>query len=166
VKDENGDLFAVSHNILSRWKNYFSQLLNVHNVNDVTQIEVHTVELLVAGPSRLEIEIAVARLKKYTSPGSDQIPAERVQAGGEMLLSVIHKLINSIWNKVELPDQWKESLIVPIHKKDDKTRCNNYRGISLLSRSYNILSSILLSWLCPYVDKIIGDHQCGFRRNT
>jgi hypothetical protein len=56
-------------------------------------------------------------LKKYKSPGSDQIPAELIQARGEMLLSVIHKLINSIWNKEELPDQWKESIIVPIQKR-------------------------------------------------
>jgi hypothetical protein len=41
--------------------------------------------------------------------------------GGEILLSVIHKLINSIGNQEELPDQWKESIIVPIHKKGDKT---------------------------------------------
>jgi hypothetical protein len=33
VKDENGDLLADSHNALNRWKNYFSQLLNVHNVS-------------------------------------------------------------------------------------------------------------------------------------
>jgi hypothetical protein len=64
-----------------------------------------------------------------------------------------------------MPDQWKESLIVPIHKTGDKTVCNNYRGISLLSTSYNILSNILLSRLSPYTDEIIGDHQCGFRRN-
>jgi hypothetical protein len=56
-------------------------------------------------------------LKKYKSPGSDQIPAELIQAGGEILLSEIHKLINSVWNKEELPDQWNESNIVPIHKK-------------------------------------------------
>jgi hypothetical protein len=47
-------------------------------------------------------------LKKYKLPGSDQILAELIQAGGKMLLSVIHKLINSVWNKEELPDQWKE----------------------------------------------------------
>jgi hypothetical protein len=35
VKNENSDLLADSHNILNRWKNYFSQLLNVHNVSDV-----------------------------------------------------------------------------------------------------------------------------------
>jgi hypothetical protein len=87
----------------------------------------------VPGPSCLEVEIAIAKLKKYKSPGSDQIPEELIQAGGEILLSGIHKLINSVWNKEELPDQWKESIIVPVHKKGDKTDCNNYRGISLLS---------------------------------
>jgi hypothetical protein len=84
-------------------------------------------------------------LKNYKSPGSDQIPAELIEAGGEMLLSAIHKLVNSIWNEEELPDQWKESIIVPIHKKGDKTDCNNYRGISLLSTSYKKLYRIFSS---------------------
>jgi hypothetical protein len=52
-------------------------------------------EPLVPGPSRLEVEIAIAKLKKYKSPGSAQIPAELIQAGGEILLYVIHKLITS-----------------------------------------------------------------------
>jgi len=46
-----------------------------------------------------------------------------------------------------------------------KTDCNNYRGISLLPTTYKILSNILLSRLIPYAKEIIGDHQCGFRRN-
>jgi hypothetical protein len=161
VKDENGNQLVDYHNILSRWKNYFSQLLNAHNVSDVRQIELHAAELLVPGPSRLEVQIAISNLKKYKSPGSDQIPAELIQAVGEMLLSARHKPINSIWNKEELPDQWKESIFVPIHKKGDKSDCNNYRGISLLSTSYKILSNVLLSRLSPYVDEIIGDHRCG-----
>jgi hypothetical protein len=121
VKDENGDPLADSHNILNRWKYYFSQLLVVHNVSDVRQIEVHMAEPLVPGPNCLEVEIAIAKLKKYKSPGSDQIPAELIQSGGKMLLSAIHKLIYSVWNKEELPDQWKDSIIVPVHKKGDKT---------------------------------------------
>jgi hypothetical protein len=59
---------------LNRWKNYFSQLLNVHNVSDVRQIEVHKAEPLVHGSSRVEVKIAVA--KKYKSPDGDQILAE------------------------------------------------------------------------------------------
>jgi hypothetical protein len=63
-----------------------------------------------------------------------------------------------------MPDQWKESIIVPVNKWGDKTDCNIYQGISP-SASYKILSNILLSRLSPYVDGIIGDHQCGFRHN-
>jgi hypothetical protein len=55
--------------------------------------------------------------------------------------------------------------VVPIHRKGDKTDCSNYRGISLLSTSYRILSNILLARLTPYAEEIIGDHKCGFRRN-
>jgi hypothetical protein len=90
VKNENGDLLADSHSILNRWKNYFSQLLNVHNVSTVTHIEVHTAEPLVPGPSHLEAETAIAKLKKYKSPGSDQIAAQMIQAGGETLLFQPH----------------------------------------------------------------------------
>jgi hypothetical protein len=66
-----------------------------------------------------------------------------------------------------LPDQWNESIIVPIHKKGDKTGCStrNYREILLLSTSYKTLSNILHSKLSPYIDAIIGDHQCGFQCN-
>jgi hypothetical protein len=90
VKDENGGLVADSDNTLNRWKNYFSQLLNVHNVSDVSQIEIHTAEPLVPGPSRLEVKIPIAKLKKYESLGSDQIQAGLIQAGCKILLFVIH----------------------------------------------------------------------------
>jgi hypothetical protein len=66
----------------------FQILLNVHNVSDVRETEVHTAEPLVPGPSHLEVEIAVAKLKKYKTPGNDQIPAELTQAGGEILLVI------------------------------------------------------------------------------
>jgi len=64
-----------------------------------------------------------------------------------------------------LPQEWNESIAVPIYKMGDKTDCSNYRGISLLPTAYKILSNILISRLTPYVDEITGDHQCGFRRN-
>jgi len=88
-----------------------------------------------------------------------------IKAGGRTIRCEIHKLIISIWNKEELPDEWKESIILPIHKKVDKTDCNNYRCISLLPTTYKVLSKILLSRLIPYAEEVIGDHQCGFRRN-
>jgi hypothetical protein len=116
VKDKNGNLLADSHNILNKLKNCFSQLKDVHNVSDVRQIGIHTAEPFVPGPSHLGVDISNAKLKNCESPCSDQIEAELNQAEGDALLSVIHKLINSIWNKEELPDQWKDCIILPVHK--------------------------------------------------
>jgi len=164
VKNEKGDLFADPHNIVVRWRNYFSQLFNVHGVKDVWQAEIHTVEPL-PEPSAFEVELAIGKLKSHKSPGIDEIPVELIKAGGGTICGENHKLITSISKKEELSEEWKNSIIVPIHKKGDKTDCNNYRGISLLPNTYKILSYILLSRLTPYAKKIIGDHQCGFRRN-
>ena len=165
VKDEKGDLLADSHSIIARWRNYFSQILNVHGVSDVRQAEIHTAEPLVPEPSALEVELAIEKLQSHKSPGIDQIPEELIKAGGSTIRCAIHKPSVAVWNKEELPGEWKESIIVPINKKGDKTDCNNYRGISLLPTTYKILSNILLSRLIPYAEEIIGDHQCGFRRN-
>jgi hypothetical protein len=57
-----------------------------------------------------------------------------------MLHSDIHILINSIWHKKQLPQQWKESIVVLIYEKVDKTDCSNYRWLSLLPTTCNILS--------------------------
>jgi hypothetical protein len=73
-----------------------TQLLNVNNLSDVRQIEIHTAESLVPGPSYLEVEIAIAKLKRYKSQNINQILSELIQAASESLGSAIHKLINCI----------------------------------------------------------------------
>jgi len=111
-KDEKGDLIRDSHSTLARWRNHF----------------------FVFG-----FEMAIEKLKRHKSPGSEQIPVELIKAGGRTIHSEIHKRINSTCNKEELPE---ESIIVTIYKKGDKTDCSNYRGISLLPTTYKILSDI------------------------
>jgi hypothetical protein len=150
---------------MARWRNFFSQILNVHGFSDVRQSEIHTADPLVPEPSALEFELAIGYLKSHKSPGIDQITAELIKAGGRTICCAIHKLIIAIWNKEGLPEVSKESIIVPTNKKGDKTDCNNYRGISVLPTTYNILSSILLSRLIPYAEEILGNHQCGFQHS-
>jgi hypothetical protein len=60
------------------------------------------------------------QFKRHKSLGTDQILAELIQAGGEILCSEIQKLINSIWNKEELPQQWKKSILVPFIRMPTK----------------------------------------------
>jgi hypothetical protein len=102
-------------------------------VNDVSQTEIQTAEPLVPESSAFEFEIAIKNLKRNKSPGIDQIPAEVIKAGGRTIRSVIRKLINYIWNKDVLPEDWKDSIIVSIYKKGNTTDSSNYRFLSLLS---------------------------------
>ena len=109
-----GDLVADSHSVLAKWRNHLSQLLNIHGVNDVSQTEIHTTEPLVPEPSAFEFELAIEKLKSHKSPSIDPIPVELIKAEGRTICCEIHKLIISIWNKEELPEEWKESIIILI----------------------------------------------------
>jgi hypothetical protein len=79
-------------------------------------MDIHTAEPLVPEPSLVEVKIAIGKLKSYKSPGTDNILAELIKAGGEILYSGIHRLICCIWNKEELPQQWKESYCTNLQK--------------------------------------------------
>jgi hypothetical protein len=76
VNDERGDLLADPKQTLTRWKNYFCQLLNVHGAGGIRQTEIHPAEPFVQEPIATEIEVAIRELKMYKAPGSDQIAAE------------------------------------------------------------------------------------------
>jgi hypothetical protein len=58
--------------------------------------------------STFEVEMAIEKLTRQKSPGTDQIPAELIKKGGRTIHSAIHKLINSIWNKEKLPEEQKK----------------------------------------------------------
>ena len=141
----------------------FPQLLNVHGVNGVRHTEIHTAEPLLPEPSAFEVKLAIENLKSHKSPGIDQIPAELIKLGYRTIHYEIHKLIISMWNKEELPEECNESITVPIYKKVNKTDCSSHRDISFLPTTYKTLSNTLLSRLSPYGEEIIGEHQCGFQ---
>jgi hypothetical protein len=79
-----------------------------------------------------------------------------------MLLSAMHKLIHSVWNKEELPDKWKNSIILPVQKSVTELTVIIITAINSIQ---NCNEYPPLSRLNPYTDEIIGDHRCGFRRN-
>ena len=124
-------------------------------VSDVRQTEIHTAEPLVSEPSAFEVELAIEKLKRHKSPGIVQITSELIKAGGRTICSEIHKIINSILSKEELPEEWKESIIVPNYKKWDKT-------IIIEAYHTKLLSNILLSRLTPNVEKLLGTMSVNF----
>ena len=115
-------------------------------------------------PTIEEVKEALAKIKNNKAPGIDLIQGELLENAGEVLINHLHELLVNIWTCETIPEEWKLSILCPIHKKGDIMTCSNYRGISLLSTAYKILSNILFNRLYPYVDANIGDYQCGFRR--
>jgi hypothetical protein len=143
-------LVADFHSILARRRKHFSQLFNVHVVNDVRQTEIRKAGPLVSEPNASEVKLVIEKLKICKSPGIDQIPADLIKAGGITIRSEIHKLIISILNKEGLPEEWKESITVPIYKTGDKTDCSNYKGISSANYIQNFIkiSAVKVNSIC------------------
>jgi hypothetical protein len=100
--------------------------------------------------------LASEKLKSHKSLGIDQIPSAMIRVVGRTICYEINILIISIWNKEELTEVWKETIILHIYEKDDKRECINYRDMSLLPTTYTISSNILLSCLTPHAEEILG----------
>jgi hypothetical protein len=110
-----------------------------------------------------DVEKAIRNLKINKVAGTDGIHSELIKYGGYKLLNRIDELVRQIWEEERIPAEWKETLIVPIQKRGDREKCENYRGIALGNAAYKILSNIILEKIKPYIDKTMGDYQNGFR---
>ena len=117
----------------------------------------------VAPQDREDVAMAIQRLKLNKASGCDGLPAELFKAGGDELVRCMHHLLCNIWSLESMPSDWSLSMLCPVFQKGDATICSNYRGISLLTIAYRILSSVLCERLKLFVNKLIGSYQCGFR---
>lgn len=164
--DENGNLITNKQEVLARWEGFFSKLLNGDDNRVTPQRRLPEPPFQntedVPPPTRAEVNESIQRMKNNKSAGIDGIPAELFKAAGTSFNSAFHQLLTKIWNEETMPDDWKTSIICPIHKKGDRRECKNYRGISLLNIAYKILASIMCERLKPHVIRIIGPYQCGF----
>ena len=67
------------------------------------------------------------------------------------------ELVRQIWEEERIPEEWKETIIVRIHKRGDRDKCENYRGVALGNAAYKILSNIMLGKIKPYTEKVMGN---------
>jgi len=113
-----------------------------------------------------EVRRAVNLMASGKAPGIDGLPAEVFKADGLNLITKLTHLFQNIWNKRSVPQEFRDALIVHIFKrKDDRSVCDDHRGISLLSIPGKILGRVILSRFSKHVDDIgiLPESQCGFR---
>ena len=164
IQDKSGKCLTAEKEILSRWTEYCSELYNYESCGDNTVLDYSQPPEEDLQPIlREEVEIEVASLKKDKSAGVDNIPAELVQAGGETMIDVFTEICNRIWRTGEWPTPWTQSLIITLPKKGNVQLCQNYRTISLISRSSKVMLKVILNRLKPQAEEIIAEEQTGFR---
>jgi len=105
-------------------------------------------------------------LKNNKVAGIDGIHLELIKYGRNKLLNRIYELVRQIWGEERIPEEWKETIIVPVYKKGDRDWCENYWGIAFGNTAYKILANIILEKIKPYIEKISGEYQNGIRDGT
>ena len=86
------------------------------------------------------------------------------KAASPNTLESFHHVLNSIWDKEEMPENFRDALIIAIYKnKGSKFDCRNYRGISLLSNVGKSFTCVILNRLITMSEKCLPEAQCGFR---
>nr|KAG5701640.1 hypothetical protein BaRGS_019329 [Batillaria attramentaria] len=116
VKDKNGHPLTTTEEQLKRWAEHFRELLNRPIPETPPDIPPAETELPVNcdKPSKAEIRKAIMTLKNGKAAGPDQIPAEAIKADTETAVNMLHSLFSKIWEKEEVPAQWKEGIVIKL----------------------------------------------------
>ena len=152
---------------MAKWRNHFSQLLNIYGVSEARQTEIQTAEPLVPKPSTFEFEMAFEKLKRHKSPSTDQIPVEWLKQWVEQIALMSINLLTLFGiRKNCLRGGRSRSLYIFIRRviKQIVVITGAYHFCQLHVKLYP--TSILLSKLTPYAEEFFRDNQCGLRNNS
>ena len=164
IQDKKGECLTEENDVLRRWTEYCAELYNYKTTGDQDFTNTHeSTDTDSDDILRDEVEAAIRDLKKDKSAGVDNIPGELIQAGGEEMVSILHKICNKIWKTGVWPKEWTQSLVITLPKKGNLQLCQNYRTISLICHPSKVMLRIILNRLRPQAEKIIAEEQAGFR---
>ena len=115
-------------------------------------------------PTEEELRKAIDCLSTGKAPGEDGIPGEVIKAGKEELIEDLHELLCLCWKEGSVPQDMRDAKIVTLYKnKGDRSDCNSYRGISLLSIVGKVFARVILARLKVLAARVYHESQCGFR---
>ena len=113
-----------------------------------------------------EMNKALDSLVSGKAPGNDSIRAEVLKCCKGNIISELHEILGLCWREGEVPQDMKDANIVTLYKKKgDRSDCNNYRGISLLSVIGKLFARVALKRLQVLAERVYPESQCGFRAN-
>ena len=169
IQNSEGEMVKQEDQILETWRQYFEKLHNVSTDDHVANTNYDhdsTNSNRIAEENEItmsEMLNAKHKIKLGKAPGADGIYPEMVAKQGTEADKLLLKLCQLAWKNKAIPNDWRKSTIIPIHKSGPTTLCENYRGISLLSVPGKVYSRIIESRLRKTVENKLLEHQSGFR---
>ena len=143
------------------WKEYYMGLMNEENERERREIDGERVNLEVESVSKEEVMENMQRMKNGKAVGPDDIPVEVWKCLGESALKFLTKLYNRTMESERMPEEWRDSVLIPIFKnKGDVQSCSNYRGIKLISHTMKLWERIVEKRLRS--DLKFSNQQYGF----
>ncbi|KAD4889082.1 hypothetical protein E3N88_21155 [Mikania micrantha] len=147
IKSEDGRVLVKEKDIRKRWQKYFSELFN----NGSTEGRDYTI--VRGAPTNNcycrritwdEVQRALKKMERAKAVGPDNIPIEAWKCLEDEGVTWLTALFNKILKTGKMPDQWRSSILVPLYKKKgDAQRCENYRGIKLLSHTMKLWERVI-----------------------
>ena len=169
LKSKNGEIISEPNKQMERWAEHYSELYSKETVVSDAAIEstpqMPTMDELDTPPTIKELNKAIDSLSSDKAPGNDGIPPEIIKAGKDSsLIHRLHELLIDCWEEGTVPQDMRDAKIVTLYKnKGDRSDCNNFRGISLLSITGKVFARVVLNRLQKLAEKVYPESQCGFR---
>jgi len=111
-----------------------------------------------------ELNKVLKHAKNRKSCRLDNLPMELWKFGGNELKRHILELFNNITDKNQMPQEWETGMVINICKKGTKSKCENYRGFTLLPTAYKLFANIIRNRLNEHMEDEMVEEQCGFRK--
>ncbi|XP_037872901.1 LINE-1 retrotransposable element ORF2 protein [Bombyx mori] len=159
IEDDRGNLIIDRQAALDRWRRYSEQLYCEKGCNDIEErvdYNQHEPDILLQ-----EVEAAINRLKQKAC-GRDSVTALMLKSLGSDGTKILHSICQKVWRTGQWPEDWTESILIPLHKKGSTRKCENYRTISIISHASKILLHIINKRLESFISRQIAKEQAGF----
>uniref|UniRef100_A0A8D8YBS6 Craniofacial development protein 2 n=1 Tax=Cacopsylla melanoneura TaxID=428564 RepID=A0A8D8YBS6_9HEMI len=165
IEDRNGKLLFDEKEIALRWKEYIEHLYNeTDELIDI--VEDESLESGNEPLTRTEFDKSLNDLKSRKAIGKDEVPAELLKALDEDMKQLLFEIIKDIYTSGDIPEDFKESKIVLLPKKQKSKKCEDFRTLSLLSHASKILTTIIKRRIEKKIDENLNCDQFGFRNGT
>ncbi|XP_070044881.1 uncharacterized protein [Nicotiana tomentosiformis] len=166
IKDEEGRVLLQGAQIRQRWQSYFYRLLNEEGDMGIVlgELEYSEQQRDFGYCRRIRVGEVVGAMRKMSrgrATEPDEIPVEFWKCVCKESLEWLARLFNVIFMTKKMPEEWRQSTMIPLDKnKGDVQNCNNYRGNKLLSHTMKMWEWVIEGRLRRCVS--IFENQFGF----